>query len=260
MARIRYLKPKFFQNENLADLSFAHRLCYAGLWTQAERPGRLEDRPRRLKAAIFPYDDVDVDALLADLARAGFIRRYVAGGVHCLDIPTMAIHQRFRKDEPESALPPWESRDEIGLESAPPQPEPPGPVPDGTGEVPGPVPSASGSVTHQRIGIGIGTGRRTKNGAAGAARPVEKPGPEDASPKPRALSPEPDKPNTRLIAAVLRKEGLDLEPRPGRDEADIAEQAKRSLAEFGIPYDSRHVAAAIDSSRFTRRQGLARGS
>ena len=28
-----------------------------GLWTQADREGRLEDRPMRLKASLFPYDE-----------------------------------------------------------------------------------------------------------------------------------------------------------------------------------------------------------
>jgi hypothetical protein len=102
------------------------------------------------------------------------------------------------------------------------------------------------------------TEQELKNGGATAPRPVENHGPGDASPKPRALSPEPEKPDTRLIAAVLRKEGLDLDVSPGRDEADIAEQAKRSLAEFGIPYDSRHVAAAIDSERHKQVRGFAR--
>src|SRR5438046_5988352 len=74
--RIRALKPGSFLNEQLCSLSSFHRLLYAGLWLCADRQGRLQDRPKRLKAEIFPYDDADVDELLWDLNHAGFVRRY----------------------------------------------------------------------------------------------------------------------------------------------------------------------------------------
>lgn len=107
MARIRTIKPEFFDDEDLCALSFQHRLCYIGLWTQADKAGRLEDRPMRLKARIFPFDNLDMDATLADLADKGFILRYEAQGRRHLAIrPTSwAKHQRPRQDEPESILP-----------------------------------------------------------------------------------------------------------------------------------------------------------
>src|SRR5262245_4448792 len=61
MARARLLKPGFFTNEDLVELPPAARLLFAGLWTLADREGRLEDRPKRIKLAVLPYDDVDVD-------------------------------------------------------------------------------------------------------------------------------------------------------------------------------------------------------
>lgn len=105
MARIRSLKPSFFKSEDLAALSFAHRLCYEGLWCWADRDGRLEDRPRRLKAEIFPYDDLDMDALLAGLAKSGFITRYEVNGRRYIAIPTFAEHQIPKRDERESVIP-----------------------------------------------------------------------------------------------------------------------------------------------------------
>jgi len=68
----------------------------------------MEDRPKRLKARIFPYDDVDMDAMLADLTRAGFILRYVANGKAYIAIkPTSwAKHQYIRNNESESTIPP----------------------------------------------------------------------------------------------------------------------------------------------------------
>jgi hypothetical protein len=80
-------------------------LCFAGLWTLADREGRLEDRPRRIKAALFPYDVLDVDDLLDRLAGKGFVLRYVADGVAYLAIPTFLAHQRPKTDETLSAIP-----------------------------------------------------------------------------------------------------------------------------------------------------------
>jgi len=76
MARIRTIKPQFFLNEELAELSAMVRLLFIGLWTQADREGRLLDRPKRLKAEIFPYDNFDVEKGLHQLSEAGFIHRY----------------------------------------------------------------------------------------------------------------------------------------------------------------------------------------
>jgi hypothetical protein len=71
------------------------------------RPGRLEDRPKRLKARVLPFDDVDMNAILTDLVQAGFILRYVVDGRQYLGIKpsSWAKHQRPRNDEPESVLP-----------------------------------------------------------------------------------------------------------------------------------------------------------
>lgn len=107
MARIRSIKPGFFRNEELCSLSSWHRLCFAGLWLQADKAGRMEDRPKRLKADIFPYDDLDFEGLLQDLAERGFIIRYLVDGKRYICIPedSWSKHQRPRNDEHPSALP-----------------------------------------------------------------------------------------------------------------------------------------------------------
>lgn len=106
MARTRLLKPGFFQNEQLADLPMSARLLFAGLWTIADRAGRLEDRPKRIKALLFPFDaDVEMDDLLAGLCRGGFIRRYEAEQVAVIQIVRFLEHQKPHKNEPPSALP-----------------------------------------------------------------------------------------------------------------------------------------------------------
>lgn len=105
MARIRSIKPAFFLNEELAALPFEWRLLFVGLWTQADREGRLEDRPQRLKAALFPYDDLEIGVGLGCLANAGLIIRYEGSGQRLISIPTWMKHQQPHIREAVSELP-----------------------------------------------------------------------------------------------------------------------------------------------------------
>jgi hypothetical protein len=105
MSRIRYLKPGFFKNELLAECDPLARILFAGLWTEADRDGRLEDRPRRLKAELLPYDDCDPEALLAQLHQRGFIMRYTVANVGYIAMPTWYAHQRPHKDEHSRGFP-----------------------------------------------------------------------------------------------------------------------------------------------------------
>lgn len=105
MARARNIKPGFFQNEYLVELDFATRLCFIGLWTEADRDGKLEDRPKRLKMALFPGDNVDMDAMLNDLDRFGFIKRYSVDGISLIRITKWHLHQSPHHTEKKSTLP-----------------------------------------------------------------------------------------------------------------------------------------------------------
>lgn len=105
MARARNIKPAFFQNEDLAELDFATRLCFIGLWTEADKDGKLEDRPKRLKMTLFPGDNVDMEQMLCDLARYGFIRRYQVGELRLIRITKWHLHQSPHHTEKQSILP-----------------------------------------------------------------------------------------------------------------------------------------------------------
>lgn len=105
MARIRSIKPDFFLNDDLADLPPLTRLFLIGLWTQADREGRLQDRPKRLKPQLVPYDDCDVDAMLSDLERLGFIVRYQVEGQALIQVVNFLKHQAPHYKEVPSVLP-----------------------------------------------------------------------------------------------------------------------------------------------------------
>ena len=101
----RFIKRGFFVTDTLTALPFEWRLLFAGLWTIADRDGRLEDRPRRIKGELFPYDDLDIEAGLGCLAHAGLIVRYERDGSRLIAIPTWHKHQQPHKSEPRSVLP-----------------------------------------------------------------------------------------------------------------------------------------------------------
>lgn len=104
--RARNLKPGFFQNEQLAELPIAARLLFAGLWLMADREGRLEDRPRRIKMQLFPADTLDIEPLLQGLAEQKLIVRYVVNGVAYIWIPRFLEHQNPHPREAASEFPP----------------------------------------------------------------------------------------------------------------------------------------------------------
>jgi hypothetical protein len=106
MMRARNIKPGFFKNEELAEIEPLGRILYEGLWCMSDREGRLEDRPKKIKAEILPYDDCDVDALLDQLAIHKFITRYEAGGERYIWIIKFKVHQNPHKKEPASTIPP----------------------------------------------------------------------------------------------------------------------------------------------------------
>lgn len=111
MPRIRYLKPEFFTDEDLAELSFQARLFYAGLWCHADKAGRLEDRPKYFKAVIFPYDNMDVKKLIDALSVSKhngrpFIQRYSVDGDDFIQILRWDKHQKPHHTEKDSIFPP----------------------------------------------------------------------------------------------------------------------------------------------------------
>lgn len=105
MARARNIKPGIMANENLAELDPITRLLFVYLWMLADREGRLEDRPKRIKAEALPYDNADADAMLDSLASAGFIHRYEVAGVRLIQVLNFAKHQAPHVREQASSLP-----------------------------------------------------------------------------------------------------------------------------------------------------------
>lgn len=105
MARSRNIKPAFFTNDSLAECQPLARLLFIGLWTIADREGRLEDRPKKIKAEILPYDNTDCDYLLNELHENGFIIRYCADDISYIQVVNFVKHQNPYMKEGVSTIP-----------------------------------------------------------------------------------------------------------------------------------------------------------
>jgi hypothetical protein len=121
--RIRALKPEFWKSETVAKVSIPARLLFTGLWGLADSWGVLEDRPRRIRIELFPYDDLvaeQVVAWLDELVAARLVVRYQGGdGVALLWLPGLRRHQiasmpkEERKRPPKFPLPTGVTPDDI---------------------------------------------------------------------------------------------------------------------------------------------------
>lgn len=105
MARARNIKPGFYKNEDLAECSIWARFIFPGLWMLADREGRLEDRPKRIKGELLPYDGEDVELLLEELSQRGFITRYDIDGKGFIQINAFSKHQTPHVREQASTIP-----------------------------------------------------------------------------------------------------------------------------------------------------------
>lgn len=57
MARIRTIKPEFWDDEKLADLPYGCRLLFIGIWNFADDAGVIRANEKFIKSKIFPYDE-----------------------------------------------------------------------------------------------------------------------------------------------------------------------------------------------------------
>ena len=104
--RSRNIKPSFFINEQLSEISFPGRILFIGLWCLADRRGVLKSRHRRIKAEIFPYDDVDVGFELSELAKHDLICLYEDDeGVELIQVTNFQKHQKPHPKESENGFP-----------------------------------------------------------------------------------------------------------------------------------------------------------
>ncbi|CAJ3303494.1 Replication protein 15 [Burkholderia pseudomallei] len=110
MGRIRTVKPELFTHEGLfeaeQETGLPLRVAFIGLFTCADREGRFKWRPRTLKLAVLPHDEVDFSRVLDALLTRGFLVKYSPEtGEEIGLIPTFTKHQVINNRETPSDLP-----------------------------------------------------------------------------------------------------------------------------------------------------------
>jgi hypothetical protein len=100
--RARNIKPGFFLNEDLSEVDYATRLLFIGLWCFADCCGRFEWKPKKIHAAIFPYDhELDIEKMLCNLMSLHLITCQDKVGY----VPCFLKHQNPHPHEAKSVLP-----------------------------------------------------------------------------------------------------------------------------------------------------------
>ena len=113
--RSRNIKPGFFKNEELAEVDPMARILFIGLWCYADREGRFELRPKKIRAEIFPYENVDIESLLHALSCHGFVITWNDNGNHYGQIVNFSKHQNPHPHEAQSKIPEYNQCHDMSL-------------------------------------------------------------------------------------------------------------------------------------------------
>ena len=100
MARIRTIKPEFWEDEKLAKLPVHARLLFIGTWNFADDNGVLLANPVLMKSHIFPYEDIGISTIsewIDMLVENGMLIRTTYNGKDYLVIRKFLIHQKINR-------------------------------------------------------------------------------------------------------------------------------------------------------------------
>jgi hypothetical protein len=109
MSRIRNIKPEFFSHEELQDMEIEHpelhpMLVFPALWTQCEWSGVFHWSIRKLKLAILPFLEFDLEKTLEYLAEHGFIKKFSKEGKDYGFVVNFTKYQAISGKEKEQEL------------------------------------------------------------------------------------------------------------------------------------------------------------
>lgn len=82
MARIRTIKPEFWEDEKIGQLTPWSRLAFIGTWNLCDDEGLLRWTPDYINASLFMYDDFTpkrVQTFMDEIVAAGLVLPYKGG-------------------------------------------------------------------------------------------------------------------------------------------------------------------------------------
>jgi hypothetical protein len=98
--RIRTIKPDFWTDEIIGELSITSRLLFIALWNVADDQGNLMCSLKQLKIQTFPYDDIDITFYLHELIKHQLIIPYVVDNKSFFHIKNFLKHQKINRPSP----------------------------------------------------------------------------------------------------------------------------------------------------------------
>jgi hypothetical protein len=108
MARIRTLKPTFWTDDRVVNLSRDARLLLVGMISQADDAGRLPASPVSLIGALYPHDEDVTAAKITrwtnEIDHCGIAKLYRIGKAQYAYFPKWKKHQRIDRPQ-KSSLP-----------------------------------------------------------------------------------------------------------------------------------------------------------
>lgn len=98
--RIRTVKPEFWTDEKVGELSIISRLLFIALLNYADDEGNFKCSMKQIKIYSFPYDDIDIQPYLNELVEFKFMIPYVVQTVSYIHIVNFKKHQKINRPSP----------------------------------------------------------------------------------------------------------------------------------------------------------------
>ena len=102
MARIRSIKPQFWEDEKVSRLSIKGRLLFIGTWNFADDVGIIPWQPVFIRSRIFTYDDFSLDEIRQtqqELEKEKFVSTYNSNGNLYAVILNFRKHQKINRPQ-----------------------------------------------------------------------------------------------------------------------------------------------------------------
>jgi hypothetical protein len=146
MARIRTIKPEFWQDEQLAECSPHARLLAIAILQLCDANGVFRYIPLQIHAHAFPWEqEVNTPSLLGELEAAGYLFFYTAEGRRYGCVPGFPRHQRLQGKEAQSCgIYPKPNQQDTGEEAL-------GNQRGSDGEYPGDSPGDTGTGNREQV-------------------------------------------------------------------------------------------------------------
>lgn len=109
MARIRTIKPKFWDDRKLSKVSRDARLLFIAIWNFCDDNGVIIAEPIWLKSKIFPYDQIQLQVFekwLNELKQFGFISLFLYLNEEFYYLPNFIKHQVINRPNIEDVFVP----------------------------------------------------------------------------------------------------------------------------------------------------------